>query len=367
MAETSKSAADFRAEAAVQGLRRNGTAPVIDPMDEAMSAARKRMAVSAMTQVASSGDADALRAENSRLEMQIERHQLEEKLKEIKPDQGGQWRDYLTETVSELRGQIGQMQERQAEAERAVLMDRMQMLEAELTRQRELSAAPPENPMSKVREHLEEARALVEYITPPSKEVAPPPGESSAHLELRAWEKRVEIDQERWRAEREDRHRERMAEIQADQNIRQQALDLEREKVDRLERGMTTTLPRLLDLGEKFLQRFALGGDAAATAPDVAPAAAGYAVPPQVPPGTIVTPCQVCNYPVSYRAGWTSVKCPGCDSEYQLSSEGQSDPADPAAPEPRASAEPPPMAWEQHPMKPEYEEVGSTPHGSPFV
>lgn len=369
MAEQGLSSEDMRKQATVNAVRRNaGITATPDPMDEAMRIAKQRSAISAMNQIASGGDAEALRSENDRLEAQIARHQLEEKLAEIKrPESAGmnEWQQWLMGQVQDLNGKIGEMQQQQNEAMQAALQERLHLMEAELQR---LQTRPPDqNPMVAVKEHIDAAMALVEYMRPPTKEIGPPPPDHTS-LELRAWEKRVEIDQERWRAEREDRHQERLAEIAADRQLREQEMAMNTRRSDQVERALSTTLPRIIDLGEQFMSRF-MGQNGAAPPPQVAAmtveAQAERSNGVFVPPGCITGPCQVpgCGYPIVYRKEWATVQCPGCGATYNLTPD---DPAPaPAAVTPMSDGG---ASWEQHgPELEEREEVATPSAGVPFV
>lgn len=373
MAEQGLSSEDMRKQATINAVRRSaGIAAPLDPMDEAMKIAKQRSAISAMNQIAASGDTDALRATNERLEAEIARHQLEEKLNEIKRPEaasaGAEWQQWLMSQVQGLQEQLGEMRQEQNEAAQAVLQERLHLMAAELER---LSNRPAEEPpIEAAKKQIESAMALVEYFRPPApaKDVAPSPDHTS--LELRAWEKRVEIDQERWRAERQDRHNERLAEIEADRLLREQQLAMDQRRSDQVERALTTTLPRLIDLGEQFMTRF-MSAREAAVAPNVAAMTAeGQGATSDgvyVPPGCKVAPCQLngCGYPIVYRQEWPSVQCPACGAQYTLT------PDEIAPPEhvtqmagrtaPAAS-----YAWEQQASTQEAPEVAASANG-PFV
>lgn len=352
MADSGPSVADIRKQVTVDSLRRApGNTAMPDPMDEAYTIAKKRAAISSLNQITSGGDAEALRAENDRLEAQIARHQLEEKLAELKrPEPDDKWQTWLMSQVQELQGQISQMRQEQNEAMQAALQERLHIMEGELSRLQERS--PAESPLVAAKTQIDAALALVEYVRPPSKDV-PPPGGDHTSLELRAWEKRVEIDQERWRAEREDRHRERLAEIEADRQLREQELGMSQRRADQVERAITTTLPRLIDLGEQFMTRWA---GVRPAGPAAAPSVAAYAVP-SVPPGCKSGPCQVqgCGYPIVYREAWPSVQCPACGAQYNLT---------PDEPAPEAHGQVPgSYAWEQQGATQEV----AAPSSAPFV
>ena len=357
-AEAGPSVADIRKQVAVDSLRRapgNMAAP--DPMDEALRIAKQRAAISSLNQTSAGGDADALRAENERLEAQIARRQLEEKLTELKkPEGASEWQGWLMEQVKELQGQIGEMRQAQNEAMQAALQERLNIMSNELERLHDRPAE--ESPMLLAKNQIQEAMALVEFMRPASKDVPPPPPDHT-NLELRAWEKRVEIDQERWRAEREDRHDERLAEIEADRQLRQQEIEVSQRRADQVERAITTTLPRIIDLGQQFMEKF-MGTPAAGATGAAAPRVAAYAMPENIPAGCKSGPCQQCSYHIVYREEWPSVQCAGCGATYALTPD---EPAPDNVIPMGGPAAPASYAWEQQGATQEV----ANPTAAPFV
>lgn len=270
----------------------------------------------------------AIQAENDRLKAEIE----QQKLREQAAAGQGQGKAASEEWIAHLVGQVEKLQSQVLEAQRALTEqqvsathDQLQMLSAELQQVQAQREATPTG-VAAARQAIEEARGLVELLQPTT---ALPPPTTHSDPALAAWQLRAQLDQRRWEAEREDRHSERLAELEMQRQTKQDELAILRERNGRLDRFMVETAPKLVELGQNLLvQLLSRSGN-------TPPVAAAASVAP--PAGAEAARCQSCGATLFYKPAWREVICQRCGAEYQLTPPTASNPP----PSVKAGAPPP--------------------------
>jgi hypothetical protein len=322
------SSADLRRAAAPEILQRNGAVRVkdADPVDDALAMAKKVTAAKLIQQQATSMETEALKAENEKLKVEIEHKQLLESQRPVPGDDG--WRDYLLTQMDRLQGQLAETQREAQTAQRALLEERMAMLQGELERIRSQSTPPPPPSAGErfqtIKAEIQAAREVLAEVQAPEKPVVP-----VIDLEWKKFELITEERRELQRLEFEERRRQLEVEIA----LKREAAEREQARLDKeeemKERFVNQTLPQLLEQGQKWYnllaQRWGLGAPASPASPTAAPMQA----PRQPPPGVEAMTCQSCGQVLYYVAGAPSAVCPYCFAVY-----GES-----TAPESPASAE----------------------------
>jgi len=262
-----------------------------------------------MDSAVSETDAETIRAENERLKAEIEREQLKEtRDSKGKPDQ---WQEYIFEQMKRLQDQLTETQRALSQQQAEALHERLNLLTSEIERL-QTSNSQPTNPLDTVTQTVQQAQALVEMLQPKSM---PPPVSTVDDPTLRAWELRATHEHERWQAERQDRHEERLAEI-ADQNrIARERLEMERQHLETQGRFFRETAPKIVEVFTPIMQKIVGQMGTASTPAAVATAAQ---VMPSVAPGVMSESCQACGNTMLFRPEQGTVICQRCGSEYTL-------------------------------------------------
>jgi len=310
--EEGLSSADLRQRAQVTTLRRNGNngSSPIDPIREVLETRKQMTAAALLDQSVTQANTASLQAENDRLKVEIEGQKLLDERNGKSGD--GEWREYMFSQLQKTQDQLQETQKALSEQQTKALADRLEMLTGELAR---LQSERQESPsmVARLREAIDESKALLEVITP----VSTPPPSMVADPTLSAWELRARYDQERWTKEREDKLNERLATLQSEATIREAQLQIEREHGERMDRFMSETMPKVVEIGSQILARLLPAGGAAQVA---APAVAASAVPlpsaEGLPAGVEAMTCQACGSRILYRPGYPVVMCANCGAEY---------------------------------------------------
>ena len=316
-------------------LRRNGVPAADDPVDEAVRNSKKVLAVKMMQQSVSQMESDALESENNRLRAEIERKKLEEEARgPARSEEADSWREYLMGELKELRTALAESERARTEQDRAAMMERLSMLSHELERIQAEKPEPP-NLVAQMRQAVDEAESLLSIIRPKSDE-APAPARPDPQVE--AWKHKETLAHQRYLADLEQRRLEREEEKEARTLERTDKLQIERERLsierthyERLDRFISDTAPKLIDVGLQFVQTFMAGRlqvTPPAGVPQVSPQAA-----PGLPPGAESQPCTQCGFPLVYASTATLVRCNNCGAEFNMTGEEPPPGPEPEAPE----------------------------------
>lgn len=306
---------EFGQRIATPTIRRNGVPHQLDPIDEAIDVGKRIAAQKMIQQSVSTVETDTMRAENEKLKAEIENQQL----REAKQGQSGgganQWQEYLMSQLTALQTQVAEAQKANAEAQMAVLNERSAMLRSEIDR---LRGEKPEasNPFATAREAIEQARALVEVITPATT----PPPPTAGNAELEAWRIRAQNDHELRMAELEFRKEEKQRELALNQQRLDRELALQEKSNDLRDRFFTDTMPKLMNGIKDILGNFASKGAPVSEAgvAEVTPIRPDVVIPAAAPlaPGIESINCQACGAEIRYRKEWKRVTCNQCCAEY---------------------------------------------------
>jgi small-conductance mechanosensitive channel len=260
-------------------------------------------------QTVNEADTQALEAENKRLEQEIRREQLRAE-RQPQTAASDQYMQLLTDQLNKLQDRLDDANIRASEAEKTVLGQRLDMITGEMQR---LQSQQPEkvDMVSQMRENLETARALLEFFNPTGD--PPPPTEPKGDSpELTAWMMRSKFEQQRWEAERADRHALAMAQVEVDREDRTEKRRIDEERSKRMDRFLTETAPKVVEVAAQVLQAFTNGRGLSigAVAPQVAQ--------PQVPQGMDQAECQTCHNIMTFNPDLPQVMCNVCGAIYQL-------------------------------------------------
>lgn len=322
--EPGLNAADLRRRVAgsVATLQRsNGSSSA--PEDKVRQALQLRHEVLADTILERTVDemgVDTMKAQNERLKLEIEQQQLQEARRPAPGGQDDEMRGFMLKQLESMQAALADANRAITAQQTAQLQDRINALEAELQR----GAAPVQSTdkLTAIKEELNSVLAIAELISPKVVE-APPPLAADQDPALRAWNRRMDSDDERWRVSRQQQHEERLREIELKYAVDAQE-QARRDKQAQLQgRFFESTVPKVVDILEKFLGN-RLSGVAAAT-PGGAPAMAATideplapARPMTIPEGAQVALCQVCGTRMIFRNTWTEVICNSCGEVYNL-------------------------------------------------
>lgn len=300
---------DISKQATVKTLARNGQlAREPDPVDEALATKRKLLGARIVEQTVAEQDTEAIKAENERFRALAEQRELRQASQPT--GNADPWREFLMQQMQSLQGQLNETQQRLSQQQTELLQERMDMLRAELEKVR--SDKPKQvNQLTHVRATVEEAKAILELVSPAQ---TPPPPDESGSATLNAWVMRTRFEQERWLAERQDHKEERMRELEQKLEFQREELALRRQHDDRMDRFFTETMPKVLEIGNGLLNRLMAGQGGM---PPVAAAQTAQAAPL----GILTAPCQQCGAPMQYRPDWQAVGCLNCGAQYQLQPE----------------------------------------------
>jgi len=307
-------------------------------MDEALAFDRKLAAQSLMRRSVGEINTAAIEADNARLKAEIEQTKLRAEAQGGGNESGGKWQEYLLGQMEKVQGQLADTQRALTDQQMAAFGERMEILQGELQRVHEQRGEAP-NPTALVKQSILDARELMELVNP-SPSAIPPPAETESP-QLRAWSLKAKLDQERWQAEREDRRAIEMAKIDMERQVKEAELNLKAENERRKDKFFTDTAPKILEVGERFLNQFMSQSPAAA--PSIAQAAS---VRPQiaVPPGAIAEQCEQCGQTIIYRPEWGSAICQFCGATYgagsSASEQGPSEQEETTSERPRRPADP---------------------------
>jgi hypothetical protein len=290
----------------------NGQEAPKDPVEEALSVKRKVLGSRIIEQTVAEADTQALEAENKRLEQEIRREQLRaERQPQSAPSD--QYMQLLTDQLNKLQDRLDDANMRASEAEKTVLGQRLDMITAEMQR---LQSQQPEkvDMVSQMRDNLETARALLEFFNPVSD--PPPPAEPKGDSpELTAWMMRQKFEQQRWETERADRHALAMAQIEVDREDRTEKRRIEEDRSKRMDRFLTDTAPKVVEVAAQVLQAFTNGKGLPMGVGAVAPQVAQE---PQVAPGLQKAECESCHNVMVFNPTLPEVMCNMCGAVYQL-------------------------------------------------
>lgn len=332
------SSEDFRARAQAATLKRNGTAalPAVDPLQQALAVKRQILGEKIIEQSVNEVDAAALKAQNEALKLQIERRQLEEAARAGDAHESAPaWQDFLFKQLEGTQGQLAEAQRALATQQAEMLRERLDLLRGELDRLHAERGREPQSVTALVRGAISEAQELLDTIRPPAPAVPVPPsaqGGQGEQVALQAWMRRVELQHEQWVLQREDRHRERMRELELQHKMQERELSAKEEHFQRMDRFMSETAPKVVDILSRVVQHFAAGGGAPApaVAADADPPVGRPAPPtpaPVIQPGARSMPCAECGATVIYRPEWPGVFCQACGAEYGAGAGGSASPA----------------------------------------
>ncbi len=304
------SSADLRQRAAAANLaRKNGDAAApSDAMDQIVSDARKRLAITTASKLASDSATEDIEAETRRLEAEAKRQQLREQVKGGGRDD--EWQKFVVERLGVLEEANRQLSEQLSQAQMAALADQMNVLKTELARLQSQPVPSPVDPFDHFTETVTKARAVMELINPPAL-IPPPPMES--HLDgpdpaLTAWTLRATHEHERWVMAHADEVEIKKHKIDGELELKREELAIQKAHYERLDRFMEKTSPEAIKLLNIVAGHF-FGGEGATAAdarPEVAP-----------PPGVLAMNCQTCGTRILYPEGSVMAVCSACGSVFK--------------------------------------------------
>lgn len=314
MASQGLSSQDLRQRAQVLTLKRNGStfAAPVDPIEDAMRIRRQMAAAKLLDLSLSDTSAEAIEAENRRLKAEIEQAKLKAEVQAPSATANGEWQQYIMANLEKVQDELANTQKALTEQQMGALNERIGILAGELQRvqsERQETA----NPIQSAKQMISEAQELVALITPavPEAPPAPPPGGNS--IAVTAYLKRLELDQERWRAAREDEISIKRAQLELDREMRSKELEVKVARDQRMDRFFSETAPKLISVGEQLLSRLLQAGGEAALPVVAAPAVAPQVMPAlEVPPDYLSGACPKCGNVMFYREHWPEVICQRC-------------------------------------------------------
>jgi len=323
------SSADFREQfqrrAAAGTLKRNGTSAVADPLEEALKIKKQLLGDKIIAHSVADAEAEALKTQNELLKAQIEQEQLKEVREQQRTGRAGtndEWVQYILKQLEGTQAQLSETQRALSAQQLDMLNERIALLQQELGRQTAERNQPPQSTMSLVKTSVEEAKALIEMFSPPSREpVAPAPqGDDGAVM---AWVRRAELEHQRYMAEREDRHAERIRELELAHETQVRDIAAKEQHYQRVDRFLSETAPKVVDILGRFVEHMTRGGAGAPAAAYAATEPAPAVRAASAPNGALTMSCVQCGTMIMYREGWPGVICNGCGAEY-----GSNAPAD---------------------------------------
>jgi len=257
------------------------------------------------------------KADVERLQLEAEKRRLEQ---EAKGDGDSVFVNMLVDDLKEMRGALGEMQERIYTQERQQLSDQLGALQAQVAELRD--GTRDEGQLASFKRQFEEAKALIEILTP---EAAPPPGGGDSALV--AWRERARLDERKldlqhevagW--DREDRREVALKEVELKEETAREELRMRKEHYNNLDRALTETAPKLIAVAQEWANAIRQSNS-----PQGSPRGADI---PQLPEGVAVSPCISCGNPIYYREEWPGVICSSCGAEYKDMGHGQPPPAE---------------------------------------
>lgn len=301
------SSADFRARSGVQTARRNPASAGEDSVYEALRVSRELTADTIMRRSVAETEVETLKAQTEKVRQQVEIQNLTAQLK-------GDDRDALfTQVVSEIQDIKRQLSEQREAMTTKELTDMKEAMGALATAVEGMKGAQVST-MQSIKQQIAEATELVDIIRPSSTAVVPTGSEDRVieayRLRTGLDEKKLDLEAQKLRWEREDRLDIARAEIDSKERIAQKELELKQEHFNQQDRFLTETVPKLIPLGEKAISALGNKAGGAQAAPMIA----------QLPDGVLTATCQQCGAVIYYREGTTHVVCqnPNCLAEYNL-------------------------------------------------
>ena len=299
--------ADLRAKSSVQLARRNpATAAGEDAIQEALRVDKELTANRIMRRSVSELEVDDLKAKTEKVRTQVELQNLTAQLK-------GDDRDaFMNQVVTEIQDIKRQISEQRESMTTKELVDMKEAMGA-LVKEIEGLKGAQGSTMQSIKGQIQEATELLDIIRPPSTALVPSGSEDRVleayRLRTSFDEKKLDLEAQKLRWEREDRLDIARAEIDSKERIAQKELELKQEHFQQQDRFLTETVPKLIPLGEKAISALGNKAGGAQAAPMV-----------QLPDGVLTATCQQCGVAIYYREGTTHVICqnPNCLAEYNL-------------------------------------------------
>ncbi len=310
----------LRASTLTRSSNGHGT---VDPITDAIATRKAILGQRLLEQTTADAEAEAVEAENRRIKAEIEREQLRE-------SRGGRASDKYVEM---LAAQMDRLQAELADARQAIsdqqtqaLSERMSMLTAEIERLEARQSEPGASPMQSALDAVAQAKELMNALSPTTERVPERPMAPDPTIKL--WEVKANYEHQRWVAERDDRHNERMEELRLKNQVEIERLEIERKSAEVRNRFFSETAPKLLETFGPLFQKFAAmtnsaSLEGAAVAAQVRPATG----PPPVPEGAQVTKCETCGAWIIYREEFAGVFCSTCGAEYSFKQDAPTDKA----------------------------------------
>ncbi len=307
---------DLRKQAQIMTVRRNDNGHADpDPIQEAIRVRKQLVGNRIMEQAVAESETEAIKADNERLKAEIEREQLQEQKQSRSASD--KWVEYILEEQKRLQERLAETERALSQQQAEALQERLSLLQAEIERLQQ-QPSQPQSSMEMARNAVAEARALIEALGP-TQSTPPPPITNDPALE--AWTLRANLDQERWRVTTELQHQEKLAEIQARNAIEKQRLEMEREHYNKVDRFLTDTAPRVIEIFGPLIQKIIV----ATPGPVAAPGAMAQAVAPPAP-NVPVLKCAQCQGVTFFASPQGALICSTCGAEYKFNGEAQPEP-----------------------------------------
>lgn len=327
MAEGKNMSAVHKDAAAGTLVRTAIDAPPADPVQDAYSTSKQVLGTKMLQAQINKIDADAATADVEKMKAENEREKLKAERQPQGPSQSDTVLAFLMARMEQTEASLAQARaqadaERQARLEQTLLTLKEEREELRAT----IAQQTPNNPMMAAVDTLEQAKKLVETVTPQVPQVDPTP--SSAHVAAIQFEIekfRILAEQAAERERRQDAKESREWQLKYDLELKK--LEREEARADSqaqsMDRFMTQQLPQILPLVKDFMGVVVTGMGQAA------PAAAGMQVQiKEAPAGAKALECNNCGSTIHYREGAEKVLCQVCGAVY--TENGQEAPRAPA-------------------------------------
>jgi len=232
-----------------------------------------------------------------------------------------QFQQFIMEQLQQTQEQLGQAREAINQQNMAMLQERMAMLQAELDSMRQ---APREqvSPITALQQSIDTYQQIRGIFVPEGSEK--PTEEPPASPMVQAWLEKAKLEHEYKTLMHTDEHAEKMEGLKVEREVRLKEVEVKERMADQITRGVTDTLPKVVDLLKQVLGR--LGPEDASQVQPATAAAQTTSVPAEVrpsstitlPPGVVADACPSCGVTILYREEWPGVICQNCGRELSI-------------------------------------------------
>ncbi len=322
------SMADLTQKAQVSTLRRNEKPGNEDPLEEASKITRRVVADSMIARTVNQTNADSARAEaetaKAKTDAALAQAQYEEILERKRQGSSNeQFQEFVMGQLKATQDELAAARDAINQRDMAMLQDRITILQSQLESitqgHREIVS-----PITAVRNTIEEYQAIKGIFVPEAKESPAENPPNSPMVE--AWLEKAKLEHEYKRLIHTDEHEARMEELKVQREVGLAEVAVKERTAEQITRGVTDTLPKVLDLLKELSNAWlgggrAKGGNGVSTTP--ASASAGDSVRPHIvaqpPEGFVVDPCPDCGWPVYYQEAWENTVCSNCGKVLNIS------------------------------------------------